>query len=236
MPTNNLKSTIEQKLTLMQLSDSFFPSGSYTLSHGLESLVQQDRIQQPEDLIAFLRILLHNRIGSCDLIALIHSYKGSAANDLAKVREVDVRLFAQNAIAINRQAQRQSGRALLMVARSTWHNEQLETLSRDPISHDFNSLHPVVFGVVGNIADLSLTDTALAFLHGFITGLLGAAIRLGILGHLQAQQISLELAGDIKTVLEISFSMDLDCMWSCTPTIDLAQMRHSQLNTRLFAS
>ncbi|MCC0176080.1 urease accessory protein UreF [Waterburya agarophytonicola K14] len=236
MATNDLKSTIKQKLTLMQLSDSFFPSGSYTLSHGLESLVQQDRIQQPEDLIAFLRILLHNKIGSCDLIALIHSYKGSAANDLARVRQVDARLFAQNAIAINRQTQRQSGRALLMVARSTWHNEQLENLSRDLIYDNFNCLHPIVFGVVGNIADLSLMDTALAFLHGFITGLLGAAIRLGILGHLQAQQISLELADDIEAVLEKSSSLDLDRMWSCTPTIDLAQMVHSQLNTRLFAS
>ena len=233
---NQLESTIKQKLTLMQLSDSFFPSGSYTLSHGLESLIQSDRLKYPEDLKTFLRLLLHNKIGTSDLVALMHAYRGSADNNPESIKKTDRYLFAQTAIATNRQAQRQSGRALLMVARSTWQDEQLTMLAQD-LSHDcFNCLHPVVFGVVGNIASLSLTDTSLAFLHGFITGLLGAAIRLGILGHLQAQQISVDLASDIETVLQIASSMDLAQMWSCTPTIDLAQMRHSQLNSRLFAS
>lgn len=220
----------------MQLSDSFFPSGSYTLSHGLESLVQSKQIEQPEDFVTFVRILLHNKIGTCDLVALMHSYRGSAVEDLSKVKEVDARLFAQTAIAISRQTQRQSGRALLMVSQSTWQNKQLETLAQERVANNFNCLHPIVFGVVGNIAGLSLSDTALAFLHGFITGLLGAAIRLGILGHLQAQQMSLDLAADMETVLLAASSMDLDLMYSCTPAIDLAQMRHANLNTRLFAS
>ena len=220
----------------MQLSDSFFPSGSYTLSHGLESLVQSDRLKQPEDFVSFLRILLHNKIGTCDLVALIHSYKGSVDDDLAKVRQADARLFAQTAIAISRQTQCQSGRALLMVAQSTWQDKQLEILAKDRLNNNFNCLHPIVFGVVGNIAGLSLTDTALAFLHGFVTGLLGAAIRLGILGHLQAQQISLDLAEDMEAVLFAASSIDLNLMYSCTPAIDLAQMRHTKLNTRLFAS
>ena len=220
----------------MQLSDSFFPSGSYTLSHGLEFLVQSERIKQPEDLVSFLRILLHNKIGTCDLVALIHSYKGIADENLTKIRQVDARLFAQTAIAVSRQTQCQSGRALLMVAQSTWHNKQLETLAKDRLNNNFNCLHPVVFGVVGSIAGLNLTDTALAFLHGFVTGLLGAAIRLGILGHLQAQQISLSLAEDLEVIVLAASSMDLDLMYSCTPEIDLAQMRHARLNTRLFAS
>ena len=233
---SNKKSTIKQKLTLMQLSDSFFPSGSYTLSHGLESLAQSDRLKQSEDITTFLRILLQNKIGTCDLVALIHGYKGSAVNDLTQVRQADARLFAQTAIAISRQTQCQSGRALLMVAQSTWQSKQLETLAKDRLNNNFNCLHPVVFGVVGNIAGLDITDTALAFLHGLVTGLLGAAIRLGILGHLQAQQISLNLAKDIEAALLTAASMDLDRMYSCTPAIDLAQMRHARLNTRLFAS
>ncbi len=235
-PQQDCQSTIKQKLTLMQLSDSFFPSGSYTQSHGLESLVQSNQVQQPEDFISFVQILLRNKIGTCDLVALIHSHKGISLKNLAQVRQADKQLFAQTAIAISRQTQRQSGRALLMVAQSTWQNKQLETLAKDRIANNFNCLHPVVFGAVGSIAGLDLTDTSLAFLHGFITGLLGAGIRLGILGHLQAQQISLELSADIETVLSTALSMDLERMYSCTPAIDLAQMRHGRLNSRLFAS
>ncbi|MEM7595866.1 MAG: urease accessory UreF family protein, partial [Cyanobacteria bacterium P01_A01_bin.83] len=95
---------------------------------------------------------------------------------------------------------------------------------------------PVLFGVVGSIAGLTVTNTAIAFLHGFVTGVLGAAIRLGSLGHLQAQQILLELATDIETAYNSASSMKLDEMWSCIPTIDIAQMRHSKLNSKLFAN
>ncbi len=233
---NYNQAKICQKLALMQLADSFFPSGSFTLSHGLESLVQEGKIQQPKDLIVFLQLLLRNKIGTSDLIALIHAYRGSAENNLAIVKQADAQLFAQTLIEATRKTQRQSGRALLMVAQSTWQDDQLETLDGERISGNFNCLHPVVFGLVGRIAGLLEIDTVLAFLHGFVTGLLGAAIRLGVMGHLQAQQILLQLAPDIEKTYHAATSMSLEQMWSCTPAIDLAQMRHQKLSSRLFAS
>ena len=233
---NDRSSTIKQKLALIQLADSFFPSGTYTFSYGLEALVQQDRIQQPEDIISFLQILLHNKIATCDLVALIHAYHASKINDLEAVKQVETQLYAQTLIAITRKTQQQSGRALLMVAQSTWQHQQLEALERLRALKQFYCLHPVVFGVVGNIADLSVTDTTLAFLHGFVTGVLGAAIRLGILGHLQTQKMLLLLASDIEQASSIASKMSLAQMWSCTPAIDLAQMRHSRLSSRLFAN
>jgi urease accessory protein len=229
-------STIIQKLALMQLADSFFPSGAYTLSHGLESLIQQQQIQQSQDLISFLQILLHYKIATCDLVALLHAYRGSAIDNLESIIQADTQLFAQTLIAITRKTQQQSGRALLMVAQSTWQHQQLATLEHAQALNQFNCLHPIIFGVVGNIASLTAVDTALAFLHGLVTGILGAAIRLGVLGHLQAQQILLQLAPEIEAVCSTAMSLNLEQMSSCTPTIDLAQMRHSQLNTRLFAS
>ena len=152
MSDNNRPSTIAQKLVLMQLADSFFPSGSFTLSHGLESLIQTGKLQQPEDLVVFLRLLLSNKIGTCDLVALIHGYRGSANNDLEIVRQADRQLYGQSLIATTRQTQRQSGRALLMVAQSTWQSQQLQLLDRDRILDRFNCLHPVVFGVVGSLS------------------------------------------------------------------------------------
>ena len=233
---NDRTSTIRQKLTLIQLADSFFPSGTYTFSHGLEALVQQDRVQQPEDIIGFLQILLHNKIATCDLVALIHAYRASSVNDLEAVKQVETQLYAQTLIETIRKTQQQSGRALLMVAQSTWQHQQLEALDRSRVLKQFYCLHPVVFGVVGNIADLSLTDTILAFLHGFVTGVLGAAIRLGILGHLQAQKMLLLLASDIEEAYSIALKLNLTQMWSCTPEIERAQMRHSRLSSRLFAN
>lgn len=230
------RSALIQQLTLMQLADSFFPSGSYTLSHGLESLVQAGRITTAEAVETFIRLLLCNKVGSTDLVALAHAHRASMLGNLEDICKIDSLLFAQTAIEKTRSAQRQSGRALLMVASSTWPHPQLEALSRKSANKQFNCLHPVVFAVVAQAADLDEQSALVAFVHGFVTGLLGAAIRLGGLGHVQAQQVRLALSADMAEVCQAAVSLALEDMWSCTPTIDLAQMRQAKLSRRLFAS
>jgi urease accessory protein len=227
---------ISQKLTLMQLSDSFFPSGSFTLSHGLETLVQTEQIKKPQDLLIFLQLLLRNKIGPTDGVALLHAYRGSVNNDLDKIRQADAYLLAQTLIEKTRETGRKSGRALLMIAAQTWPDLQLITLTQEVAQGHIYGLHPVIFGVVGRVARLNEADTLLAFLHGFVTGLLGAAIRLSVIGHRQAQQILQQLVPDLEATYQISISLNLDQMWSCTPVIDLAQMGHNKLSRRLFAN
>ncbi|MGB3768837.1 MAG: urease accessory UreF family protein [Phormidesmis sp.] len=228
--------SLNQQLTLLQLADSFFPSGAYTLSHGLESLVQSDAVKTAEDVESFVRLLLCNKIGPTNLVAIAHTHTASQNNNIQTICEIDARLFAQTPIEKTRITQRQSGRALLMVASKTWPHPQLETLSQQTAKGEINCLHPVVFAVVARVSGLSSSETALAFTHGFVTGLLGAAIRLGAIGHLEAQQIRRRLSEDMATICRESAEQSLEDMWSCTPLIDLAQMRQAKLSRRLFAS
>ena len=225
-----------QQLVMLQLADSFFPSGSYTLSHGLESLVQSGAIATKTELESFIRILLCNKVGSTDLVASAHAYRASAIDDIEEIITIDARLFAQTPIEKTRIAARQSGRALLMVAKETWSHPQLEALNKETLKGRLNCLHPVVFAAVAQVAGLGETSTLSAFVHSFITGLLGASIRLGVVGHLQAQQIRLGLSEDMAAVCQEASGRSLDEMWSCTPTIDLAQMQQAKLSRRLFSS
>ena len=45
-------------LTLMQMSDSFFPSGLYTMSNGLETIFDEKRVSSQNDIFDFLEITL----------------------------------------------------------------------------------------------------------------------------------------------------------------------------------
>ncbi len=229
-------SSMYQKLALIQLSDSFFPAGSFTLSHGLETLVQTEQIQNLSDLKTFLQLLLRNKIGTSDLVALIHTYQASKANDLQYIRLIDRQLYAQILIKKTRETQRKTGRALLMVASETWQDHQLEILQQDVAQNRIHCLHPIIFAVVSQVAGINKEDAILAFLHSFITGLLGAAIRLGIVGHIQAQKLLRQLAPNIAEAYQIASKLQLEDMSSCTPTIDIAQMQHQKLQRRLFAS
>ncbi|MBD2018988.1 urease accessory protein UreF [Leptolyngbya sp. FACHB-36] len=227
---------LDRRLALMQLSDSFFPSGSFTLSHGLESLVATGQVRSSEDFQDFLTLLLYNRVGSCDLVALFHAYRASATQNLAAVQQIDHRLFAQTLVQEAREAQQKSGKALLMVAQTTWADVQLEWLLDQSEAGHLHCLHPIVFAVVGRVAGLTESDVAFAFLHSFVTGLAGAAIRLGILGHIRSQIVLRTIAADIEAVIDHAADQALDTMWSCTPAIDLAQMSHRRLMVKQFAS
>lgn len=229
-------SNIAQKLALIQLSDSFFPAGSFTLSHGLETLIHTKQIQTVAELKTFLQLLLRNKIATSDLVALVHAYRASQENDLPSIRLVDQQLFAQTLIQKTRETQRKTGRALLMVASETWQDDKLTDLQQDVAQNRLHCLHPIIFAVVSQVAGIDEEDAVIAFMHSFITGLLGAAIRLGVLGHIQAQQLLLQLAPNIEEASQIATQLKLEDMSSCTPTIDIAQMQHQKLSRRLFAS
>jgi urease accessory protein len=230
-------SPIAQQLALMQLADSFFPTGSFTLSHGLESLVQQGKVQSMVELQIFLQLLLLNKIGTTDVVALIHSHRNiNQQEDIAALRQIEHQLFVQTAIAKYRETQRQSGRALLMVASVTWQDERLEMINQEVSQGKMHCLHPVIFGAVSAIAGLQAQNSVLAFLHGLVTSILSAAIRLSVLGHLQAQQVLLQLAPVMEQVWVTASKMSLEQMWSGTPSIDIAQMQHADLDQRLFSN
>ena len=226
----------DQRWALMQLSDSFFPSGNFTLSHGLESLIQSQKIRSPQDLQDFLELILHNKIGSMDLVALHQAHRASANNDDQQLQAIDARLFAQTLLKPNRESQCKSGRALLMVARSTWTSPKLDAIHTCIQTNKMHGLHPIIFAVVGQSIGLDEGNTGFAFLHSFLTGLCGAALRLGSIGHINTQILLKEMAPQLETIAQRTISMDLDDMWSCTQFIDIAQMTHSDLPQKLFSN
>lgn len=226
----------DRRLALMQLSDSFFPSGSFTLSHGLESLQRSGQVRSPAEVEEFLRLLLHYRVGTSDLVALTHAHRASEADSLEAIRDTDAHLFAQTALEETRTSQHKSGRALLMVAASIWETSLLETLMTEVGARRMHGLHPVVFGVVGQVARLSETETQLAFTHSLVTGLAGAAIRLGLMGHMQAQHMLRAIAPTITAAADQASTLSLDKMSAWTPAIDIALMQHKHSDRRLFTT
>ena len=52
--------TDSSDLTLMQLSDSFFPSGLYTMSNGLETIFDEKRATSQNDILIFFKLHWNN--------------------------------------------------------------------------------------------------------------------------------------------------------------------------------
>ncbi|MGZ5501077.1 MAG: hypothetical protein ACXWEW_08010, partial [Nitrososphaeraceae archaeon] len=62
------------ELSMLQLGDSFFPTGMYTTSSGLETLFYDGRIKTKQEIIEFITVCLQYQIGPADCAALSNAY------------------------------------------------------------------------------------------------------------------------------------------------------------------
>lgn len=61
-------------VSLLQLSDSFFPTGMYTMSNGLESFFYSKKLKNADQLLILIKNYLENQTGPLDCSALGVSY------------------------------------------------------------------------------------------------------------------------------------------------------------------
>ncbi len=219
-------------LALLQFGDSFFPSGAVSFSWGLETLCGDGRVGSPAEVSAFLQGQLAQRWASCDRPALAAAYR--AGEDLAAVGEVDRLLEAQTLASELREGSRRSGGALLAV------HEKLGTPGAGPYrarvrAGDSPGHAAPVQGLLGRGAGLTLPACETLSAHTLAVGLLGAAIRLGVIGHLDAQRALQEARSPLSEILARP-APGLDSMSAFTPEAEIAAMRHETAEARLFSN
>src|SRR5262245_23246245 len=112
-------------LPLLQLADSAFPSGRYTLSHGLEAYVESGSLPSPlaPSLISLLGDALRFTVAPSDGVALACAHRGVRPDgtlECAAVVRADERLLAVRLPREGREASMRTGRALLRAAVDTF--------------------------------------------------------------------------------------------------------------------
>ena len=71
--------------------------------------------------------------------------------------------------------------------------------------------------------------------HTFCVGLLGAALRLGVIGHIHGQDTLTRLRPSLSALLAQPVPA-LEDMYTCAPAAEIAAMRHEVQSSRLFAN
>ena len=224
--------SISGLLLALQHGDSQFPSGGFAFSGGLETLFADGRVSTPDSVSEFVIGQLKHRWGPGDRVALAHAYRGAPDFDrlIAIDREYHVLCLAQSL----RQGSCRNGRAFLGThARlGTANTVEYQRLIAQGQAHGHL---PVMQGFVWKQAGLSGAEAAAAAAHVFCMGFLSAAVRLGRLGHIQAQRIRSDIAGVMTAILSRRVPDD-EPMTGFSPAADIAAMRHDEAHVRLFAS
>jgi urease accessory protein len=164
-------------LAALQHGDSFFPGGATAFSWGLETLAGEDRIATAEDVRAYVEAQLCGRWATFDRAATIAAYR--AAGDLDQVAAIDRLVDAQTLAHELREASRRIGGALLTVHR------RLGTPGAEAYAarEDAPGHGTAVQGMLWHGAGVSEPAADAMAAHQLCIGLLGAALRLGLIGH-----------------------------------------------------
>ena len=94
----------------------------------------------------------------------------------------------------------------------------------------------MAFGVVGAELGWLETEMATGYLYSTCAGLVAAALRLLPLGQMAGQRILWALAPSIARLARTALQKDIADVWSFSPAIEIAAMRHAALDARLFRS
>ena len=219
-------------LATLQQADSFFPAGGVAFSWGLETLVAEGVFRADRDLHPLLMGQLEQRWATFDRCALVAAFE--TVPDLAGVSRIDRRIEAMSLARELREGSRRAGGSLLGV------HERLGTSGasdyRAAVRAGSACGHlPVVQGLVWRGAGMTVEQAQAASAHTFCVSLLGAALRLGAIGHLHAQETLVGLRAPMARLLAEPPPSFEDC-YTYTPMAEIAVMRHEVQSARLFAN
>jgi urease accessory protein len=176
-------------LSALQLSDSAFPSGRYTLSYGLETLVQSGRLRMPSDpvmLTALLRDQVRLGVGPSEGIGLACAHRAKTSPesvDLEMVIRADERLTAVKLSREARETSARTGRALLRVATSAFGVEALSLYAREVAGKRSPGNHAVVLGILSGCLGVPRLESVAGDLFAFAASWVAAAVRLAVTDH-----------------------------------------------------
>lgn len=221
-------------LSMMQLSDSFFPAGLYTMSNGLETLYHQKMVTNADGVKNLIQMYYLHQVGPADCVALANAYDFASQGNLGGVLLVDDIICKIKLVKEQREASMRSGRQLIKCVLALGNNQLITQYHNEIIKSNTPGTYPVSFSVGAQSFGISKQNACLMLFYGFGVSIVGAALRLGIIQHIESQQILDSLKPIISEQVDKHISKSYDQIWQFSPQADIFQMHHEKMEAKMF--
>jgi urease accessory protein len=222
--------TPSQLVQTLQMTDSLFPVGGYAYSDGLETAASAGLVHDAGTLAAWLDHYVQAVFIPCEGLALLKCMRASETGDWDTIRVIDEELSALKPAAAARSASRSIGRRLLTAS------ALISEKARPPDGPPAECNAAVAYGLVFKSRGISAREAILAFGYTRLAGIVSAGMRLIAIGHQNGQIL---LAGAIERLPDAAdqiFLLEHEPLRSFNPILDVQQMNHRYVYSRLFRS
>jgi len=225
-----------QLLALLQLGDSNFPSGAFSHSFGLETYIQEETVHDKETFFEWVRLYLEKQMAATDGLACRLTFEALLKNEIDEIWVLDQKLFVQNLPKEAREANRRIGERMIRMGIDLYSIPLLEIYLKKIRMKEVYGHPGVAFAMICQYLGIEKRRGILTFLYSSMMTLIQNGVRGIPLGQTAGQRILLELQPYLLKTTEDIEGMDADNFGAVAPGIEMAQMRHERLHTRLFMS
>ncbi len=223
---------------LLQTGDSFYPTGSYAHSFGLEGLVQPGVVHDRDSLRAFFLLSVLPTLRHAELPLAAHAYAAldPAAPDWARVAELSILAHALKSPRELRVATENIGRQRAeLTARLHAHPLGADYLARAAAgSWPFSAA--VAAALEGRVLAAPGDAVLAGITYSTLAATLAAAMKLLRIGQNAGQSLLTEMLGRAPDLIAAANTIPLAEIGWFNPWLDIASARHETADARMFIS
>jgi len=222
-------------IELLHLCDSLFPIGSFGYSDGLESATASGQVASRDDLREWLDVCLDESIGRAEGPAVRLARLALDGRDDDRLVAIDRELHALRPAMSARASSRAMGHRLLTTWRRLHPDARIDVVAALADERRIGPTLPVAFAVASLCAGADVRTSIEAFAYTRLAAIVSAAMRLMAVGQTDAHALLARALDRVPAVARDIIDRDAE-IESFAPAMDIAQMSHQYVHSRLFRS
>jgi urease accessory protein len=215
----------------LQTVDSFFPVGAFAYSDGLETAAAKNHVRDAASLGEWMDHFLNRVFIPCEGLALVKCMYALKHGDIETVCRIDEELTAIRPAAAVRAGSTGVGKRVLGLYSALY---TPTGILKDIVLPETNAA--AAYAVVFFQSGLDERDGALAFGYNRLTGIVSAGLRLITIGHHQGQALLTKYMNLLPDAVGQILQRKDEPLCSFNPLLDIEQMNHQYVYSRLFRS
>ncbi len=221
---------------LLQAGDSYYPTGSYAHSFGLEGLVQAGTVHDRATLRDFLFLSALPALRHVELPLAAHAWHAYGAPDWNKIGELCVLSSALRTAREARLASENIGRQRAELAAHLRAAPLAQEFLRRGTAENWPHSSAVSAALEGRIFGAPLDAVLAGVAYASLAALLAAAMKLLRLGQNGAQSLLTEALAAAPALIAAAQNVPVEEIGWFNPWLDIAAARHETADARMFIS